>query len=48
LEKIIRGRENEEMREFERMRKLGGVRKRKGREVFVGRKDRGVMENVKG
>ena len=36
------------MREFERMRKSGGVRKRKGREVFVGRKEKGVMKNVKG
>ena len=44
----MRGRENDEMREFESMRKSGGVRKRKGREIFVGRKERGVMKNVKG
>ena len=36
------------MREFERMRESEGVRKKKeGRKVFVERKERGVVKNVK-
>ena len=36
------------MREFERMRESEGVRKKKeGREVFVERKERGVVKNMK-
>ena len=40
----VRMEENEKIREFKRMRKLEGV---KGREVFVERKERGVMKNMK-
>ena len=54
LEKMKRvWRENERIREFERMRKLKGVRKRENREVFVEKKkekkkkERRVMRNVK-
>ena len=35
LEEMMKGRENEEIKEFERMRKPGGVRKRKGKERFL-------------
>ena len=36
------------MREFERMRESEGVRKKKeGRKVFVERKERGLIKNMK-
>ena len=39
--------ENEEIRGFKRMRDLGSEEKKEGREVFVERKERGVMKNMK-
>ena len=41
----MRERENEKMRESKRIRKC--EEKKEGREVFVERKERGVMKNVK-
>ena len=42
-----RMRENEEIRGFERMRESGSEVKREGREVFVERKERGILKNMK-
>jgi len=42
-----RMRENEEMRESERIRESGSEEKKEEREVFVERKEKGVMENMK-
>ena len=46
-EKDERMRENEEMRGFERMRESGSEENREEREVFIERKERGVMKNMK-
>ena len=42
-----RMRENEKMRGFKRMRESRSEEKKEGRVVFVERKERGVMKNVK-
>ena len=42
-----RMRENEEMRGFKKMRESGNEEKKEGREVFVDKKERGVMKNMK-
>ena len=39
--------EDEKIREFERMMKLGSEEKKEGREVFVERKERIVRKNMK-
>ena len=39
--------ENEKISEFERMRESGSEEKKEGREVFVERKERGVMKDMK-
>ena len=39
--------ENEKIREFERIRESGSEEKKEGREVFVERKERGVIKNIK-
>ena len=41
------GEDDEKMRGFERMRELGREEKREGMEVFIERKERGVMKNAK-
>ena len=41
------GEDDEKMRGFERMRELGSEEKREGMEVFIERKERGIMKNVK-
>ena len=39
--------ENEKKREFKKIRELGSEENKEGREVFVERKERGVMKNMK-
>ena len=45
---MIRGRENEEMKEFDRMRKSGGVRKERGERGFGREKIKRSYEKCEG